>query len=101
MLAIRHAEENASNEPTNDAGIMAIPRGDGGYPSHLLAVFGDVSLQSISKAGASCGIPLPTIIEAYRVARLTVAGANPELNEALNGGWQGGSIAEQRLAVVI
>ncbi len=87
MLAIRHAAENASNEPITDAGIMAILRGEGGSASHMRAVFGDVSLQSISKAGAACGIPLPTILEAYRIARRTVAAANPELDEALNGGW--------------
>ena len=66
---------------------MAILRGEGGLPKHLRAIFGDVSLQTISKACASCDIPLPTILEAYRVARDSVAAANPELDEALIGGW--------------
>jgi hypothetical protein len=51
VLAIRHAVENASQEPITDAGIMAILRG-GGVPSHLRAVFGDVSLASILNVGA-------------------------------------------------
>jgi hypothetical protein len=87
MLAIRHAVENASNEPITDAGIMAILRGDSGVPSHLRAVFGDVSLASILSAGAAGGIPRQTILNAYRAARDSAAAANPELDAALNGDW--------------
>jgi hypothetical protein len=88
MLIIRHAVENASNEPITDAGILAILRGNGGTPSHLRAVFGDVSLAAISRAGAAGGITFQTIFDAYRVARESVAAANPELDEALKANWQ-------------
>ena len=87
MLAIRHAVENASNERITDSGIMAILRGAEGAPSHVRAVFGDVSLRAIASAGASGGVPLQTILAAYRMARQTAAAANPELDDALNEGW--------------
>jgi hypothetical protein len=87
MLAIRHAVGNASQEPITDAGIMAILRGGGGVPSHLRAVFGDVSLASILNVGASAGISRRTILDAYRTARDSVAAANPDLDAALKEDW--------------
>ncbi len=87
LLAIRHAVENASHQPITDAGIMAILRGEGGAPSHLRAVFGDVSLASIVSVGASGGISRRTILDAYRMARDSAAAANPELDAALKGDW--------------
>ena len=69
------------------AGIMAILRGEGGAPSHLRAVFGDVSLGSILSVGASAGIPRRTILDAYRGARDIAAAANPDLDAALNEDW--------------
>jgi hypothetical protein len=87
MIALRHAVENASDEPITDDGIVAILRGAGGIGSHLRAIFGDASLQALSKAGASQGVPFQTILAAYAAAKATAAAANPELDRALNGGW--------------
>nr|WP_294510671.1 hypothetical protein [uncultured Rhodopila sp.] len=87
ILAIRHAVEDASNEPIGDAGIMAILRGEGGVPSHLRAGFGDVSLASILNAGASGGVSRPAILDAHRAARDSVAAANPEREAALKEDW--------------
>lgn len=87
LLAVRHAIENVSNQPITDAEIVAILRGAGGSGSQLRAAFGDVSLQAIAGAGASCGIRLDTILAAYRAAKQIAAAANPELDEALKGGW--------------
>jgi hypothetical protein len=55
VIALRHAVENASDEPIADDGIIAIPRGAGGTGSHLRAIFGDASLQVLARAGASRG----------------------------------------------
>jgi hypothetical protein len=87
LIAIRHAVENASTEPIADDGILAILRGAGGAGSHVRAVFGDVSLSMLARAGRAAGIGLPTILAAYREARATAAAANPELDEALKGEW--------------
>jgi hypothetical protein len=87
MLAIRHAAENASSESITDDAILAILRGEGGLTSHVLAVFGDVSLGALLKAGASHGIPRDTILDAYKAAKIRVAAANPDLDEALKRGW--------------
>jgi hypothetical protein len=67
--------------------IMAILRGSGGTQSQLRAVFGDVSLAAILRAGAAGGIPFRAILDAYQAARESAAAANPELDEALKGGW--------------
>ena len=83
LLIIRHAVENASIGPIDDAGILAILRGMGGHSSHLMAVFGDASLQAIYAAGAGAGIGPETILAAYAEARRTAAAANPELDAAL------------------
>jgi len=58
-----------------------------GLPSHVRAVFGDVSLASILSVGASAGISRQAILDAYRVARDNVAAANPELDAALKQDW--------------
>jgi hypothetical protein len=87
MIALRHAVENASNEPITDDGIIAILRGAGGIGSHQRAIFGDASLQALTRAGASQGVPLHIILAAYTAAKATAAAANPELDKALNGGW--------------
>ena len=60
LIILRHAAENASNEPISDAGLVAILRGEGGAGSHVRAVFGDVSLQALARAGASrSSLPTP------------------------------------------
>jgi uncharacterized membrane protein YccC len=87
LLALRNAAENASNEPIADADIAAILRGAAGSPSHMRAIFGDVSLQGLSRAGAALGIELKAILDAYRLARDRVAAANPELDAALHEDW--------------
>lgn len=83
MLVIRHAVENVSREPVTDDDIIAILRGEGGRGSHLRAVFGDVSLQSIAAAGAAAGIPLRDVLAAYQAAKATALAANPELDAAI------------------
>ncbi len=87
MLAIKHAVENASNQPITEAEIIAVLQGAGGNPSHVRAIFGDVSLQAIASVGASAGTDLATILDAYRAAREAVAAANPELDAALAERW--------------
>jgi hypothetical protein len=87
MIALRHAVENASNEPITNGGIIAILRGAEGTGSHLRAIFGDASLQALTSAGASQGVALRTILAAYAAAKATAAAANPELDVALNKGW--------------
>ena len=87
MIALRHAVENASNDPITDSGILAILSGSGGSGSHLRAVFGDASLHALVDAGAFGGVSLNTILTAYAAAKASAAAANPELDAALAGGW--------------
>lgn len=87
LLAVRNAVENASTEPISNEEILAILRGEGGRGSHLRAVFGDVSLRGLARAGAAYGIPAATILAAYAAARTSAAAVNPELDRALKDGW--------------
>ncbi len=87
MIALRHAVENASNDPITDSGIVAILSGSGGSGSHLRAVFGDASLRALADAGASRGVSLDTILAAYAAAKASAAAANPELDAAMAGDW--------------
>jgi hypothetical protein len=87
LLALRNAAENASNEPITDAQIVDILRGACGSGSHMRAIFGDVSLRGLSRAGAASGVDLSTILAAYQAAKSSVAAANPELDAALRGDW--------------
>ena len=87
MTVLRHAAENAGNDPISDENLVAILRGEGGTGSQLRAVFGDASLQALAEAGASRGVPLATILAAYAAARASAAAANTELDEALAEAW--------------
>ncbi len=87
ILALRHAIENASNEPVTDEGILAMLRGRGGSAPQLRALFEDSSLRAIARAGVATGLGLDTILAAYAKARETAAAVNPELDEALRGSW--------------
>lgn len=84
MATIRHAVENASRTPLDDAGVRAILRGEGGDPSHLRAVFGDVSLRVLEEVAAATGISPAGLFLAYQAAQhTTAAAANPELDALL------------------
>ncbi len=87
MATIRHAVENASRTPLDDAGIRAILRGEGGDPSHLRAVFGDVSLRVLEEVAAATGISPTGLLLAYQAAQRTAAVANPELDALLAEPW--------------
>lgn len=87
ILALRHAIENASNEPVTDEGILAMLHGRGGSAPQRRALFEDTSLLAIARAGAAAGVGLDTILAAYAAARDSIAAVNPELDEALKGGW--------------
>ena len=87
MATIRHAVENASGTPLGDEGIRAILRGEGGDPSHLRAVFGDVSLRMLEEVSAAAGISLAELLLAYQAARRGVAAANPEIDALLAEPW--------------
>lgn len=65
MATIQHAVENASRTPLDDAGIRAILRGKGGDPSHLRAVFGDVSLRVLEEVATAAGISPAGLLLAY------------------------------------
>ena len=87
MATIRSAVENASPLPITDEGIIAILQGGPDPASHLHAIFGDVSLRALDGAGASAGVPLATILQAYDAARTAAAVANPELDRLLDEPW--------------
>ena len=87
LLPLRHAIENASHHPVTDADIVALLQGAAGRGGQRRALFGDTSLQSLARAGASVGVPLPVILAAYAAARDTEAAVNPELDRALQQPW--------------
>lgn len=87
MLALRNAVENASNEPIDDDGIAAILRGEGARAHQVRAVFEDSSLGAIARAGASRGIALNATLASYAAAKVSANAMNPELDKALEGGW--------------
>ena len=71
LLTIRNAVENASDRPITAAQIVAILRGAGGTGSQMRAVFGDVSLAALARAGTACGVEVAAILAAYRIAKET------------------------------
>ncbi len=83
ILTVRNAAENASADPVTAAGIVAILRGTGGTPSQTRAVFGDVSLPTLSAAAEATGTPWPAVLAAYCRARHTMGAANPALDALL------------------
>ena len=87
MATIRHAVENASSTPLSDAGITAILRGEGGDPSHLRAVFGDVSLRMLEEVSAAAGISLARLLAAYQAAQRSAAVSNPAIDALLAEPW--------------
>ena len=87
LLAIRHAVENASNEPVTDDTLRAMLRGLGGSVAQKRALFEDASLRTLARAGVAAGVGLETILTSYAAARLSAAAMNLELDEALKDGW--------------
>jgi hypothetical protein len=92
LLALLNAVRNGSVVPVTPDEIIRVLSGAGGDPSHMRALFGDVSMAALDRAAAAHGIPLDTVLDAYADARTTVAAANPELDAALDerGGWRRG-----------
>ena len=84
---IVNAVANTRAPPITAAEIIAILKGEGGRAPHVKTLFSDVTLAGLERAGASVGIDRATILEAYRVAKDTVAAANPTLDEALEVTW--------------
>ncbi len=87
LQTIVNAVGNASRVPITSEVIAAILQGKGGLPSHVRTIFSDVSLRGLEQAGTVFGIGLATILDAYGVARASVAAANPELDRALAERW--------------
>ena len=87
LKTITNAVENASNEPITPAAILAILRSGRGHPSHVRAIFGDVSLRALDRAAAAAGIDPAALLGAYAIARDAHAAANPELERALTERW--------------
>lgn len=83
LLAIRNAIENASTVPVGNQIIVGVLRGEHGHGSHLRALFGDVSLAELARVGRLHGINVPTILAAYKQAKVTALAANAELDQAL------------------
>ncbi len=83
MATVRHA----SRTPLDDAGVKAILHGEGVDPSHLRAVFGDVSLRVLEQVAAATGIGPAGLLIAHQAAQHISAAANPELDALLAEPW--------------
>lgn len=83
MAAALNAIRNASRIPVGSADIekmLSAGRGDG---SQLRALFGDVSLDTLTWLAIAFGIDQRQLLAAYATARAEAAAANPELDALL------------------
>ena len=87
LLILRNAIENVSTAPLADRDIEGMLRGERGAGGQRCALFSDVSLHALLQAGRLSGVGRRTILAAYAAAKIEVAAANPELDEALQEDW--------------
>lgn len=75
-----YAIRNASRESVTADDVEVMLRTGRGRPTHLQALFGDLSAARLMAAGAALGIGPQTIIAAYQTAKGTVDAVSFELD---------------------
>ena len=76
-----NAVSNASRLPIDEAAIAGLLASGDGPGSHVRALFGDCSLETLERLCAGAGIPQPQLLRSYAVARRLHVAANAELDE--------------------
>ena len=74
---------NASRTPTDRAVLRAILATGDGDPSHVRALFGDVSLTTLLRLAMAFGISDAELAQAYSLARRNHAASQPDLDRFL------------------
>ena len=82
LRAALSAIRNASTIPATAADVERILRTGAGHPSHIRALFGDTSLDTLMRLGIAMNISTATILASYRLAKATAAAANAEIEAA-------------------
>jgi hypothetical protein len=81
MATALSAIENASSVPVTANDVLAALRTGKGESSHLRALFGDVSFDTLIRVGIRYGISNDEIGRAYMAAARTAGARNQELDE--------------------
>ena len=81
IATVLSAIENASSVPVTESQVLAALRTGEGEPSHLRALFGDVSFETLIRVGIRHGISNNEIGHAYARAVGSAGARNTELDE--------------------
>ena len=81
MATVLSAIENASVVPVTESHVLVALRTGEGEPSHLRALFGDVSFETLIRVGIRHGISNNEIGRAYVRAARSAGARNTELDE--------------------
>ena len=83
MATVLSAIENASVVPVTAEDVLVALRTGKGEPSHLRALFGDVTFETLVRVGIRYGISNREIGQAYIDAARAAAARNPGIDEFL------------------
>jgi hypothetical protein len=81
MATVLSAIENASTVPVTANVVLAALRTGEGEPSHLRALFGDVSFETLVRVGIRYNVSNDEIGRAYTVAARSAGARNTDLDE--------------------
>jgi hypothetical protein len=81
MATVLSAIENASSVPVTASQVLMALRTGQGEPSHLRALFGDASLETLIRVGIRYGVSNDEIGRAYTIATRSAGARNTELDE--------------------
>ena len=81
MTTVLSAIQNASTVPVTESQALSALRTGSGEPSHLRALFGDVSFETLIRVGIRYGISNDEIGRAYRRAVRSAGARNEGLDE--------------------
>ena len=81
IATVLSAIQNASSVPVTESQVLVALRTGEGDPSHLRALFGDVSFETLIRVGIRYGIDNDEIGRAYVRAARSAGARNTELDE--------------------
>jgi hypothetical protein len=81
IATVLSAIENASSMPVTESQVLVALRTGEGEPTHLRALFGDVSFETLIRVGIRHGISNNEIGHAYARAVGSAGARNTELDE--------------------
>lgn len=81
MQTALSAVRNASRVPVSAPDIVEILATGTGAPSHVRAVFGDISLGKLMQIAVEAGVPTEQLAASYKVANERYAASSAELDD--------------------